>query len=58
MIAFFLYHQMDVSGGSVAVTGRVAYVSQQPWILNDSVRENIVFDHDYDENRLALKNNT
>lgn len=34
--------------GEVIVRGRVAYVAQQPWIMNASVRENIVFGHRWD----------
>jgi len=30
--------QMERSGGSVAVGGRVAYVAQTAWIINDSVQ--------------------
>lgn len=43
--------QMDVSSGSIAVSGSVAYVSQQAWITNDTVRNNILFGHAYDETR-------
>lgn len=34
--------------GEVVVHGRTAYVAQQPWIMNASVKENIVFGHRYD----------
>jgi ATP-binding cassette subfamily C (CFTR/MRP) protein 1 len=34
--------------GSVAVNGHVAYVAQKAWILNASVRDNIIFGHRYD----------
>jgi ATP-binding cassette, subfamily C (CFTR/MRP), member 1 len=36
--------------GTVEVYGTVAYVAQQPWILNATVKENIVFGHRYDSN--------
>ncbi|EGW33918.1 uncharacterized protein SPAPADRAFT_148152 [Spathaspora passalidarum NRRL Y-27907] len=35
---------------SVEIRGSVAYCSQQPWIMNASVRENILFGCRYDEN--------
>jgi ABC-type multidrug transport system fused ATPase/permease subunit len=39
-----------VTGASV--TDRpVAYVPQQPWILNDTIRSNILFENKFDENR-------
>jgi ATP-binding cassette, subfamily C (CFTR/MRP), member 1 len=34
--------------GEVVVCGKVAYVAQQPWIMNASVKENIVFGHRWD----------
>ena len=34
--------------GEVVVRGRVAYVAQSPWIMNASVKENIVFGHRWD----------
>ncbi|CAH0481730.1 unnamed protein product [Peronospora belbahrii] len=36
------------SAGSVAVRGRVAYVSQQPFIQNATVRDNITFGLEFD----------
>lgn len=41
---------IDKSPGSVVeLRGRVAYVPQQPWIFNASLRENILFGSAYDE---------
>lgn len=34
--------------GEVKVNGKVAFVSQVPWIINGTVRENILFGHKYD----------
>ncbi|KAI5868128.1 ABC transporter type 1, transmembrane domain-containing protein [Durotheca rogersii] len=34
--------------GQVHVHGTVAYVAQQPWIMNATVKENIIFGHRYD----------
>lgn len=34
--------------GEVKVNGNIAYVSQVPWIMNATVRENILFGHKYD----------
>ncbi|RYP79230.1 hypothetical protein DL771_000208 [Monosporascus sp. 5C6A] len=36
--------------GEVSVKGTVAYVAQQPWIMNATVKENIIFGHRYDSN--------
>ena len=42
---------MHVHGGSVALKGSIAYVSQQAWITNATVRENILFGGSYDQER-------
>ena len=34
--------------GEVIIRGRIAYVAQSPWVMNASVRENIVFGHRWD----------
>ncbi|KAE8148597.1 P-loop containing nucleoside triphosphate hydrolase protein [Aspergillus avenaceus] len=34
--------------GEVVVRGQIAYVAQSPWVMNASVRENIVFGHRWD----------
>lgn len=34
--------------GEVKVHGKVAYVSQVPWIMNGTVKENILFGHKYE----------
>ncbi|XP_054724956.1 ATP-binding cassette sub-family C member 5-like [Uloborus diversus] len=38
-----LLGQMRLLKGQVAVRGSVAYVPQQPWILNATLRENVLF---------------
>jgi len=37
------------ASGSTFVGGRTAFVAQQPFIMNDSVRENIIFRGDFEE---------
>ncbi|RMD42862.1 hypothetical protein DV735_g2276, partial [Chaetothyriales sp. CBS 134920] len=34
--------------GSIDIRGRIAYVGQQPWVMNASVKENILFGHRWD----------
>ena len=34
--------------GEVVAHGSVAYVAQQPWVMNTTIRENIVFGHRWD----------
>jgi len=43
---------MKVVSGEIVVSGRVAYVPQQTWIINDSLRENILLGSDFDQDRL------
>ncbi|KAI0305966.1 metal resistance protein YCF1 [Multifurca ochricompacta] len=35
--------------GKVSVHGTVAYAPQNPWLMGASIRDNIVFSHEYDE---------
>uniref|UniRef100_A0A672I5M8 ATP-binding cassette sub-family C member 5 n=1 Tax=Salarias fasciatus TaxID=181472 RepID=A0A672I5M8_SALFA len=49
-----LLGQMTLLEGNVAVCGGFAYVSQQAWILNDSLKENILFGNSYDPNNAVL----
>ncbi|RHY03553.1 hypothetical protein DYB36_001014 [Aphanomyces astaci] len=43
-----LLGELDKYGGSVGVSGRVAFFAQQPWIQNLTIRENILFGLPYD----------
>jgi ABC-type multidrug transport system fused ATPase/permease subunit len=44
--------EMRSKGSSeVIVAGKIAYVSQKAWILNDTVRNNILFGSEYDSKR-------
>jgi ABC-type multidrug transport system fused ATPase/permease subunit len=42
---------MKLMKGNVEVCGDVAYVAQQAWIINATVKENIVFGYRWDEER-------
>ncbi|XP_037669575.1 multidrug resistance-associated protein 1 isoform X1 [Choloepus didactylus] len=44
-----LLAEMDKLEGYAAIKGSVAYVPQQAWIQNDSLRENILFGHQLQE---------
>ena len=46
-----LLGEMQCAAGRVALGGPIAYVAQQPWIINDTVQNNITFGQDYDEAR-------
>ncbi|KAM9375837.1 ATP-binding cassette sub-family C member 5 [Pholidichthys leucotaenia] len=46
-----LLGQMTLLEGNVAASGQFAYVSQQAWILNHSLKENILFGNEYDQDK-------
>ena len=48
---FPFLQQMQLLSGNVKVTGRIAYVGQEPWIFNGTARENIVFGCPYDKEK-------
>ncbi|XP_061290366.1 ATP-binding cassette sub-family C member 4-like isoform X2 [Bos javanicus] len=43
--------ELPPSQGKVSVLGRIAYVSQQPWIFSGTVRSNILFGKKYEKQR-------
>ncbi|KAF8071181.1 abcC12 [Scenedesmus sp. PABB004] len=49
-----LIGQMERLSGTVAVGGRVAYVAQTAWIINDSVQENVVMGQAFDAARYRV----
>ena len=44
-----LLGEMYKSTGNVTIRGSVAYVPQTPWIMNATLRENILFGSPYDQ---------
>lgn len=45
---------MTLLEGSVAASGTFAYVAQQAWILNATLRDNILFGKEFDEERQGM----
>lgn len=43
--------QMTLLEGNLAASGGFAYVSQQAWVLNESLKENILFGSEYDQDK-------
>ncbi|KAJ2782500.1 Multidrug resistance-associated protein 1 [Coemansia javaensis] len=41
--------ELEMTSGSGGVTGRIAYLEQQPWIMNDTLRANVLFGREYDQ---------
>lgn len=44
-----LLGEMNLRTGNVYMKGSVAYCNQQPWVLNDTLKGNVLFGDDYDE---------
>ena len=42
---------MERHAGSVRMGGRLAYVAQQAWIVNDSLQSNVLFGQELNERR-------
>lgn len=42
---------MQIVKGGFLVDGTVSYAPQQPWIINDTIKNNIIFASEYDEPR-------
>ncbi|KAJ2039269.1 Multidrug resistance-associated protein 1 [Coemansia sp. S3946] len=41
--------ELEMTKGSGAVVGRIGYMEQSPWIMNDTMRANILFGREFDE---------
>ncbi|KAJ1896492.1 hypothetical protein LPJ66_003952 [Kickxella alabastrina] len=48
-LASAILGEMVKSAGSVTLCGSVAYVPQQPWIMNATLRDNILFGHRFEQ---------
>ena len=46
-----LMNEIPITKGSIKLNGRIAYVAQDPWIVNGSIRDNILFGREYDKNK-------
>lgn len=46
-----LLGEVQIDSGEVIVNGKVSYCSQEPWVFEGSIRDNIVFVEDYNERR-------
>ncbi|KAJ2101097.1 ABC transporter C member 13 [Coemansia sp. S100] len=41
--------EVEMTQGTGMLIGKIAYLEQQPWIMNDTLRANILFGREYDE---------
>ena len=43
--------ELSLTSGGIQCRGRLAYVAQEPWIFSASIRQNILFSEEYDEQK-------
>lgn len=46
-----ILRELPLTAGSLKVSGKIAYVSQEPWIFASSIRQNILFGRPMDRKR-------
>lgn len=44
-----LLNEMITEDSSITISGKIAYVSQNSWLQNDSIKNNILFGKPYNE---------
>ncbi|ESO07545.1 hypothetical protein HELRODRAFT_110482 [Helobdella robusta] len=50
-LLYALIGQLKLLSGSMAIHGTIGYVGQEPWIINDTFKENILFGNIYNEKK-------
>lgn len=43
--------ELSVDVGTITISGSLSYASQEPWLFDSTIRDNIVFVEDFDEQR-------
>uniref|UniRef100_T1IZ26 Uncharacterized protein n=1 Tax=Strigamia maritima TaxID=126957 RepID=T1IZ26_STRMM len=46
-----LLGELPTESGSIRIKGKIAYVSQEPWLFSSSIRNNILFGQPYNEEK-------
>lgn len=50
-ILMVIIRELDIDCGALTVNGVVSYSSQEPWLFDSTVRQNILFTEEFDEKR-------
>lgn len=50
-ILMVIIRELEIDSGELIVNGVVSYASQEPWLFDSTVRQNIVFNEQFDEKR-------
>ncbi|KAL5288615.1 ABCC4.2 family protein [Megaselia abdita] len=48
-----LLGEVPIVNGKLAINGKISYASQQPWVFEGTIRDNIVFTSEYDSVKYA-----
>jgi ABC-type multidrug transport system fused ATPase/permease subunit len=46
-----LLRELSIVSGDIKVNGRMAYVAQQPWLISDTIKKNIICENSFDNIR-------
>lgn len=46
-----LLKELPLASGEIHLEGSIGYVSQEPWLFSGTLKENILFGHDYNEKK-------
>ncbi|XP_067134883.1 ATP-binding cassette sub-family C member 4-like isoform X2 [Centruroides vittatus] len=46
-----MLREIPITSGKVSVNGRIAYASQEAWVFNATIRENILFGEEYQQEK-------
>ncbi|CAH1180472.1 unnamed protein product [Phaedon cochleariae] len=46
-----LLGELEISDGTMNISGRFSYASQEPWVFSSTIRQNIVFGAEFDKKR-------
>ena len=41
--------EMIINDGDISISGSIAYVGQDPWIISSTIQENIIMDQPFDQ---------
>ncbi|XP_072399320.1 probable multidrug resistance-associated protein lethal(2)03659 [Diabrotica undecimpunctata] len=53
-IVNLILKELPVKSGKLEIDGKISYASQEPWLFAASVRQNILFGEEYDEERYKM----